>query len=86
VWHGDIIRLLCRRQKITEAAAQNRNPVLNAGEFTRNLKFVFENCFFRMKVAKTGIVLEFQCWIKKGRAVVTTAALLKMVCINLMKT
>ena len=45
VWHGDIIRLLCRQQKITEAAAQNRSAVLNAGKFTKNLKFVFENCF-----------------------------------------
>jgi hypothetical protein len=47
VWHGDIIRLVCSWQKITEAVAQNRRAVWNAGKFTKNqslfLKIVFRN-------------------------------------------
>jgi hypothetical protein len=85
VWHGDIIRLVCSWQKITEAVAQTRNAVWNAGKFTKNqslfLKIVFRNerCWDGDRAWDS--VLD-----KKGRAVVTTAALLKMICINLMKT
>jgi hypothetical protein len=66
VWHGDIIRLLCSWQKITEAVAQNRIAVWNAGKFTKN-QSLFLIFFSRMKVARAGIVLELQCWIKKGK-------------------
>src|SRR5579871_2339030 len=79
MWHADIIRLLCRRQKITEAVAQNRawyrTPAIHE-EPKFHFKIIFQDKNSVRSVFCSG---ELQLQNKKGKGGCYNRRPLKMV-------